>query len=806
MKELKAQIPDLEAQLEKYQQEGETIRKGLAMVQWDIADNRAGERVLGIAHAFNKCAEQNRANAVDLIRQDPELKALIEGGQDLRILNDFIEKTTQDTINDLLNHNSFKEQTPAIKAKQAFVSHVIIPHLSFFIMQAQENEPTLSQTNANDFAVLQQLTKNTGINITTHPQDLASKDTLRDVEGEAIPLLDLSFMKNPTNNNILQKQDKASALVDAKVEEYDNKYKELIDKIQICLEEIAQKTKTSEELHIQKKHNQQIDEKIEDTRIHGNAKQNIYTSRAVSRLLVAASYGAAAAAGNPHAAVHCATNSVRLLSDLFSMGVEYDTTKKLVDILEGRKYEGAEKNLKAVQVAIDNLKQEEIDHKSAKEPLKAEAMMELFVTKSLLDRGKHVTAKLMQQCSKVQKRRYDYADEVKTFTEFWTAISRDKRLAESVQNLCLGYADSNDLAVIIAESDCWGRSTSLHQSMLKEFVEEEIKPNIDEYAQSSSKVDFIYQTNLCELGTSFHKYRKTLVPQDDAKTQVLFTDAFGVKSNLEMLTIAAALDVKGAFGYYLSRHGKGFLADDGIIDGRHTNKLADKRVSLVPDEQMQIFINASAAAGSVRAKAPEINDMFTRICAYEYQYPLAIKKDGVRNIMAESADSPATYIMVNATVKHIINQAGFADIADLRKKVGKKVDEIMAQSFIDFFQQLGSEHSENKTLTKERATLASTEYYSSQLRGYSRDITELATTDDSVKAFWDIYTRNLSKYLEHATEENRAEIEAQLKTAAKSDIKLNPDNIIRPGTAESLGRAKLCNHTLANTHVNLGVR
>lgn len=328
-----------------------------------------------------------------------------------------------------------------------------------------------------------------------------------------------------------------------------------------------------------------------------------------------------------------------------------------------------------------------------------------------------------------------------------------------------------------------------------------MKPNIAALYNHGSKVDIIYQTGLSGLGSSFHAARVMIRSAHDKRIGALFADEFGVASEIGELTVRGALDVKTIFDFYLHRHGDRTVTDAKVRDGLITGEHVAKRVSALAPDTVASHVEIVKTARGLRQSAPDISDMFLRICGYEYFYPQAFNTAQSTNIMAGNPEAPAAYVMANEVIHRFIEQLKFSSIDHYRSKVGDRLDNLIAQTFMDFFAELGNRHSADPALGQKRAELKTAanedNAYGFAFDSYSKSITKDAL--GNFDTFLALYQRNLEKQLETAPEADAKLLEQQIRAVTfMTRSALNPD-IVRPGTQQALFRARIENHTSENT-------
>jgi hypothetical protein len=461
--------------------------------------------------------------------------------------------------------------------------------------------------------------------------------------------------------------------------------------------------------------------------------------------------------------------------------------------------EGAiEREIQTIKDGVKKLEKNTEFKRFEQDKTKQKAVAEAFVNKLMLNFGQHMSENLLAVCEEHGIAKID---------DFFAAFDGDPRLKEAFTNLGFGYADSNDLSVIFAEVAALKGDSPAHKAA-HEFLETVLKPNIDSLYMHASKVDLIYQANLTGLGTDLHSARHMIRGEHDMRVKALFGDSFGVNSEMGALTVRGAVDVKNLFDYYMHRHGKTTLTDTKIHDGLVTGNKAPKRVSVLDERAMAEHKELAKGSRGYRQDGPDISDMFLRICGYEYFRPQAPNGVAQGNIMANNPEAPASYQMTNRVIQDFIRKLSFGHIDDYRAKVGTKADEaskldnLIAQTFMDFFAEVGGIHAADPKLGGKRSDLKAAAKETGTF-GFAFDSYERLITKDALgrfDLFLEIYKRNLENQLRDASVTDGQLLREQITAVAEiTKQQLNPP-VVEPGSENHRHRARLANHTFENTH------
>lgn len=386
----------------------------------------------------------------------------------------------------------------------------------------------------------------------------------------------------------------------------------------------------------------------------------------------------------------------------------------------------------------------------------------------------------------------------KDIDEWLATFKTDPKLYLSLAYFLLGHADTNDMHIILEGANAVDPAHSSPQlAILHEYVETVIKPDIDHYFSRASMVDVIDDLELLDyediklhytdtaLATGTEKVHQMLDPQNRVALMGIMADQFE-GSHL------GNYDIRRMFKFYLHRHGVEELRETEIEDGRISYKgdgFADKAVSVLPDAEVRKFSDRVKTAYRYRKdEQPKLGDLFLRICGYEYYLPQAVKTSESNNKFEHNPEAPVAYPMVNAVVGDFIQRMVGGGIETYLEKIGDKLDSVIAQSFIDFFAELGRKH--NKQFLKEREGLHDAwkhDQYATRFTTMGRRIKEDALQHYDM--FLNIYARNLEKTLQVALKDDVPIIREQIEAVREiEEGKLAPD-IVLPGSNEARRKA-----------------
>ncbi len=389
--------------------------------------------------------------------------------------------------------------------------------------------------------------------------------------------------------------------------------------------------------------------------------------------------------------------------------------------------------------------------------------------------------------------------------EFVADLRHDNpRLAEAMQRSLFGLADSNDLKVLVTEANAIATPKTPKEKVLVGYVEKVIKEHYRDQARQASIIDYLGMRNVTFTGSSFYTFGEVVKRDTDSALKALL-------SGTGDFNLVGSNDVHQMFGYYQDRHGGRYFADVHEPSKRDASSIAPKKVRVNDPEELRAKREEVTFLRNADTKIPRISTIFTEICAYEYLLTQGsnIVKD--KNL-ASHPHALASLEMVNNTVQSFTEKLALEAARkhkqgeDTKKsaRLGTQVESLIAQSFVDFFSELGAVHSTD-ALVSDRLQKVKNAYkgenFSLANASYTEVISEKA--EQSFGLFLEIYQHNLKKYLEVATQPNKKALLEQLD--AVKDIM----QAVQP--AEGTGaiadenarlRAYYRNHSLGNAGVS----
>ncbi len=773
-----------------------------------------------VARQLNQYAQFNGISVDDVFAiKDSELHDILD-----RVLKGQPKASDVDRLiaisGDLQNQNVV---TPEIRTLKQFINHVVIPNKTYFDIAASYADdirsqdlstfPPLEILNDKSLTMSGRLVSTEGAltdeaRAAKEKKDLLRKDAkvaVRErVVGDAV-----YHLMQESDQPHLKKMKALAQANEAEIEQY----ADIFSGVEEAMAKLAQSkaelgdgaSKLSLEINEGEKSNKQIDSRIHETTSRNDAKQKAAKWGGYARSALA--YGGAIALDmmggmgavtttvaatdtsehgikkllhfiKPHAA-KATKDSMHSLSytggQFVSTHVENSALDDYMFSLQLQKTDvvALQSEITNVQTAIRATQESEAFQALIHDEAKRSQVAETLLLRSIIRNGYNNSLEIeetCQQCGVVSID--DFLDHYK-----------GTRLGLALKKQCHGIANSNDLSIILAEADCLRGDLSPHDQALKDYVEDMVKPNVASYYSKASKMDVITHHHLTGFGNELH-FEAEMQLETARAVSVLLANEFG-------MSVVGREDVRGMFDFWLHRHGDRRLYDEKIRDGEMSDEYPDKRVSYMPEASIDRFVDmAKRSVSSGRKTFPKVGDMFMRICAYEYFLPQAIQTGGKDNIFTDNPESPSAYPMVNGVISDFVRRLSFTDIDDYRAKIGERLDNVIAQSFIDFFAKLGQEHQENDNLKGIRGRLkdaANYDDYAPVFDRYTKNITRDALTRFDL--FLDVYKQNLEKQFECSTEKDRAVLTEQIEAVKElADGKLNPQ-IVKPGTHEAKLRA-----------------
>lgn len=690
-----------------------------------------------------------------------------------------------------------------------FINTAMIPNLDYFVIQALTRAPEIVDVNPQQYPeIAREALFPYNIN---RLKEGVEKDRER-TEPRPRTDADFGFLMDECNGTHFERLNRAMALMDGNIAEASDAFVQITNAVAKAHKEIEENIAERKGLGFQHtdglKENKAIErrqrelQQMGQSRVDGASRANALRSEAT--FWQSGAY-----------ALHKFTKGIPLLEGITEAVSEYsghpnfggaranaeaamasavairDANQNLIIAMDADKADipMIEKKMKEVDTLIEKLRGKKGFQELQKDETKQRAVAESFVNKHMLSYGLRVSQTIRDLCRP------------STIDAFLAEFKPDKRLHSALTNLAFGYADSNDLSIILAEANTMKLPANGNKAIFKEFVEHSLKPNLGDFYSHGSRIDLIHQANMTGLGTTLHTARGMIRSAYDQRVGALFSDSFGVESVMSQLTVRGALDIHNLFDYYMHRHGDDHeITDVKLRDGKVTGERARKRISVLTEDELRSHVRMAKTANSFRQHGPDISDMFLRICGYEYYLPQAYNQAANSNIMG-NPDASASYTMANAVVNHFIERLSLAPMERYRGIVGQKLDSLIASTFMDFFAELGIIHSDDLHLISKRAELKAaakeTGTFGFVLDSYSSQITKDAISRFDL--FLKLYERNLTKQLEGATDTDKKILFEQIEAVhdiSKGMLTPTPDQLSHSNIRH---RARVMNHTYENT-------
>lgn len=535
-------------------------------------------------------------------------------------------------------------------------------------------------------------------------------------------------------------------------------------------------------------------------------KAGLYTGAAVGAAALIPGFGPIIAAGLLGMAgtevVDIAGNSVdsafeaRTRNKTYEarMRTEQEYEQEVIKLLESQKV-----NVSGLEKEISNLAKRLKEIAESKELLalrKDEVAMDRLATAVLVQR---VSERGALNCERIERRclpNHGF-DSIDSWLE---AIKPENaRLHEALSKFVLGHANTADMHVIIEEGNAIDRSsTNVPPAMrvLDDLVEKIIKPDVAHFLSRASMMDVVEDLGLMTPQTEqVTSQSKEMVPFEqkiDAATKFALSGMFADQTGVSHI---GNYDMRRLFSFYLHRHGDSELTDTMVEDGRISydgKNHASKAVSIISPSDAKKFTERFKRAYTYRdEQPPKVSDLFLRICSYEYFLPQIADAAKIEKF-SDHPEAPVGIGMANTVVDEFVRRMVGGGIDDYRQKIGEnsdKVDAVIAQSFLDFFKDIGMQHKQQ--FQSERQSLHNAHQHDEGGPAFTdmqESITEEALNhyDDFLK----IYARNLEKTLQVLPKKELPDMQRQIEQVKDlAEGGLAPE-VNQPGSHTSLVKAR----------------
>ncbi|MBA4275061.1 MAG: hypothetical protein C0436_05340, partial [Alphaproteobacteria bacterium] len=518
--------------------------------------------------------------------------------------------------------------------------------------------------------------------------------------------------------------------------------------------------------------------------------------------------GALFGGANAHQLLSIGNSAARAAGYRGVMQNEADYGQALIDTLEAQKIDTSKfpEEIKALTLAVQQVADSKPMQALLKDETRARALVEGHLRQRILASG-------LENCRLLND--YVKDEAIPSLDAFLdTFKAEDTRLHQALSNLCYGHANSNDISVILAESNgLRADDMPKHHRVLKAFVESTLKGSISHYMTRASQIDVIQDLRLIDVHTmtpdltktgaalvQTHAHATDTIRKDiDAQTRLAMTTLFATEFGVSHV---GQYDVSRMFSFYLHRHGRHELISSELLDGKvgmenelkavHVRTPSEIR-GFVERTKMRARLDGSRSTEHMKEEQPHAGALFLRTCGYEYFLPQAVITSGRNNRLAENPEAPVAYPMVNKVLETFIERLSLSDIATYRQKIGEELDSLIAQSFIDFFKEVGTKHAEK--FAEQRALLRdayNNDNYSGRFDAYCDRITKDALGEFPL--FMKIYERNLQKTLETAPDSEAVLLQKQIDALHDTAKDYLAPNVTRPGSFQDKERARTSDH------------
>ncbi len=757
------------------------------------------EQAIRTSTMIASCA-QNAGTSLEEMLEHPLIQKLVQEFASGRL--------TRETLDTALEWTSIYKNTqdmaPEELAFKQFVNRRVIPNIGSFEALASMVDD-FQRTGIEGYPRLE-LLKQKEVTFSGKKEIGNKEESEREAEKLAKTLSAAAAKINgalTTSEPILARLDNAIAANEEHLDEFEKLFSSIEDKIEALVKEaddkLKEKTERMQKMDRAVIRNERLQDQIDQSKFDITTRKKYLTKekpRAVRMLnegLNGAGDGAirGLAWGDPHSTgAGAGLGFLRGLTKGFRkkidpQKIEVDIRNELVEYLNAQQVDtnAHAADIKDISDKITGLLNDKAFQEKVSDDLKIQRIQNAYVTRMLLYSGRHNAYLLNEACEMNGDASLD---------TFLNAFKGE--LGMSLKRFCYGIANSNDMALILHEANALSGALSSHNQTLKDFVEQVVKPDINSFLAAASKVDAIGQSNLLPYGAPFQLTQGIVRDETDPKYKALMANEFGVST-------VGLQDVRRAFDFYLHRHGNKVFYDSHLKDGQGTDLEYPKRIHVEPRESIISFVNKTKQAMSRGAQEqPQVSDIFLRICGYEYFLPQAIHTAGINNIFSENPEAPAAYPMVNDTVNHFIEKMSLGPIQKYRELVGEPLDNIIAQTFVDYFAHLGLRHDEDHKIKEARTQLrnsANSDKYGPIFSAYVRRITQDST--GNFELFMDIYKNNLQHELPTMPAEERALLQEYLATLPDPAKTILTPEIIKPGSPQAGFIAKYEDHTFKNT-------
>ncbi|MFO0389418.1 MAG: hypothetical protein ACK502_06845 [Alphaproteobacteria bacterium] len=350
-------------------------------------------------------------------------------------------------------------------------------------------------------------------------------------------------------------------------------------------------------------------------------------------------------------------------------------------------------------------------------------------------------------------------------------------LAGALGAFVRGFADTKDMETIIAHANrhtLGGKESEFKvTNAIVNFVEQVIKPNIDQYSSLASRVDVLKAE-----GVDFVQNPNATLATRDYKNPTF------VKTLLETeYSVSGSAEVAKMFDHSMHRHGKHVIYDPTADGVQHTKKTIDL---VEPDEVREYSDLVAQKSKRGDRTLPPMPSLFTRTCANEYLTPLT-KKHAESTKFHDRPDAALAYVTATHVVADFIDKMSLSPLAKYRATLKDKslVDNVIAQTFFDFFSSMGVAHKANFAAGFQDVER---KFGSGDFTKASSDLGREISKD--MLAQYDVYAKlleaNLKKSLSDSIAPEARQLLAQLDALEKEGVSIVKPEIIKNHASQYL--------------------
>lgn len=590
-----------------------------------------------------------------------------------------------------------------------------------------------------------------------------------DAEGEiTIPVADIAFVKDKSPG-MKQRLEDGVKLLDKELVAFDRIIHSLEEKIRLLLD-TAQRNAQKQAMVAGRE--DQIHNRIEALREIRMALMEEKPSQLAEDVFdVATGVGTYALTGSP---IILGRAESRLTLNLVRQLVAKDQKKSAFEsYLDSKKMDISLVREEVAQIdkAIVAVRSNAFVKQLQKDELSKRKLLSAFLKKTLLKQG-------IDNITQLEPYAKQHAFE--SIDDFLAAIGQmhgknEKLLDTALNNFVHGFADTKDTETLIAYANAHtlGNKTSPahdHEinvvKVIVDLVENVIKPHIDHYYSTASRVDVLKAE-----GFNFSLDPNAALTDKEYKNPTYVGALLASE-----YSVVGSREISKIFDYYMHRHGKHVIYDPSSAVEQHP----DKTVDVIADQEVRKYadiITQKSKHGD--RNLPAMPNLFMKICAEEYLTPHMIVHPEPAIVFKDRPEAPIAYLMANDVVKDFIGKMSLSPLAKYRSELKDKslVDNVIAQTFFDFFAKVGNAHtSVYASGLQDVANKYGKADYGKLHASLSRDLTR--DTSGQYDLYDQLLQRNLQKALSASPLKEAKQLLAEMDELAKQGISIIKPSII----------------------------